>query len=94
MAQKLEDAGTTTSRVDELANLPFTQNRPTGENAQRLRDELLFERATQIYLWALPLINTLGMKYGSEQVFGAGYRPTEAAINKSWKPEDIERVHF
>jgi hypothetical protein len=29
--------------------------------------------ATQIYLWALPLINTLGMKYGSEKVFGAGY---------------------
>jgi hypothetical protein len=36
-------------------------------------DELLFQRATQTYLWALPLINTLGMKEGSEKIFGAGY---------------------
>lgn len=60
-------------RFDELANLPFTENRPTKETAQTLRDELLFQRATQTYLWALPLINTLGMKVGSEKVFGAGY---------------------
>jgi hypothetical protein len=61
------------SRFDELANLPFVENRPTKETAQTLRDELLFQRATQIYLWALPLINTLGMKVGSEKTFGAGY---------------------
>src|SRR5262249_42313606 len=46
---------------------------PTKESAAILKDELLFQRATQVYLWALPLINTLGMKYGSEQTFGAGY---------------------
>jgi len=62
-----------TKRFDELANLPFTENRPTKETAQTLRDELLFQRATQTYLWAMPLINTLGMKYGSEKVFGEGY---------------------
>jgi hypothetical protein len=61
------------TRFDELANLPFSENRPTAETAKILTDELLFQRATQIYLWALPLINTLGMKYGSEKVFGAGY---------------------
>ena len=61
------------SRFDELANLPFEENRPTAQTARTLRDELLFQRATQTYLWALPLINTLGMKYGSEKVFGAGY---------------------
>ena len=61
------------TRFDELANLPFAENRPTKETAQTLRDELLFQRATQTYLWALPLINTLGMKNGSEKVFGAGY---------------------
>ena len=33
----------------------------------------MFQRATQTYLWALPLINTLGMKVGSEKAFGAGY---------------------
>ena len=61
------------SRFGQLANLPFEENRPTKQTAQTLRDELLFQRATQVYLWALPLINTLGMKDGSEKVFGAGY---------------------
>ena len=64
---------TTTSRFDELANLSFHENRPTEQTAQTLRDELLFGRATQTYLWALPLINTLGMQVGSEKAFGAGY---------------------
>ena len=61
------------TRFDELANLPFSENRPTAATVKTLADELLFQRATQTYLWALPLINTLGMKYGSEKVFGAGY---------------------
>lgn len=61
------------TRFDRLANLPFTEGRPTPETAQTLRDELLFQRATQVYLWALPVINTLGMKVGSEKAFGAGY---------------------
>jgi hypothetical protein len=34
---------------------------------------LLFQRATQTYLWAMPLINTLGMKVGAEEAFGTGY---------------------
>jgi hypothetical protein len=61
------------SRFDELADLPFAENRPTAETAQTLRDELLFQRATQAYLWALPLLNTLGMQVGSERAFGDGY---------------------
>jgi hypothetical protein len=60
-------------RFDDLANLSFVENRPTKETAQTLGDELLFQRATQTYLWALPLINTLGMKVGSERAFGEGY---------------------
>jgi hypothetical protein len=61
------------TRFDALANLPFEQNRPTPETAKTLMQELEFQQATQAYLWAMPLINTLGMKFGSEQVFGAGY---------------------
>jgi hypothetical protein len=60
-------------RFETLSGLPFVENRPTPETAETLRDELLFQRATQAYLWALPLINTLGMKVGSEKTFGAGY---------------------
>ena len=62
-----------TDRYDALANSPMAENRPTPETAATLKDELLFERATQTYLWALPLVNTLGMKIGSEEKFGAGY---------------------
>jgi hypothetical protein len=61
------------TRFDELSNLPFEQNRPTAKTAQTLKDELLFQRATQTYLWAMPLINTLGMKVGAEEAFGTGY---------------------
>jgi hypothetical protein len=64
---------------DKMANLPFAENRPTKETAQTLRDELLFQRATQTYLWALPLINTLGMKVGSEKVFGGPGRRGDGA---------------
>ena len=60
-------------RFDDIAAGPMSGGRPTAEASRSLKDELLFQRATQIYLWALPLINTLGMKYGSEQNFGAGY---------------------
>jgi len=61
------------TNFDTLANLPFSEGRPTTDTAQTLRDELLFQRATQTYLWAMPLINTLGMQVGSEKTFGAGY---------------------
>jgi hypothetical protein len=35
--------------------------------------ELLFQRASQVYLWGLPVINPFGMKERSEAKFGAGY---------------------
>ena len=60
-------------RYDALASSPMAENRPTAETTKLLKDELLFQRATQTYLWALPLINTLGMKVGSEKSFGSGY---------------------
>jgi len=66
-------AGAQDTRIEALANLPFEQNRPTAETASTLRDELTFQQATQAYLWAMPLVNTLGMKFGSEEAFGAGY---------------------
>jgi hypothetical protein len=62
-----------TDHYDALANSAIVENRPTPETSTLLKDELLFQRATQTYLWALPLINTLGMKVGSEKAFGAGY---------------------
>ena len=57
----------------KIAALPIVENRATAETAQTLRDEMLYHRATQTYLWAMPLINTLGMQVGSEKAFGEGY---------------------
>lgn len=62
-----------TDRFQALANSPQFENRPTEQAATALMDELLFQRASQIYLWAMPLINTMGMKTASEKAFGAGY---------------------
>jgi hypothetical protein len=71
--QAQEKAGSDLRRFEQLANSPFAHDRPTAETAQLLKDELLFQRASQVYLWALPVINLYGMKEGSEAQFGAGY---------------------
>ena len=39
---------------DELSKLPFKESYPTPEASARLYDELQFQRAVQVYLWALP----------------------------------------
>ncbi|HMK31450.1 MAG TPA: DUF1254 domain-containing protein [Terriglobales bacterium] len=61
------------SRYDALANTPFPGSYPSKENIATLKDELLFERGVQAYLWALPALNMYGMKEGSEAKFGKGY---------------------
>ena len=66
-------ASAQSDRIRDLASLPFEQNRPTHETAQALMEELIFQRATQTYLWALPLLNTMGMRDGAAEAFGTGY---------------------
>ena len=59
--------------TNDLASFSFELNRPTPETAKALKEELLFHKGTQAYLWSMPMINVLGMKFGSEEQFGAGY---------------------
>ncbi|KAF0811983.1 hypothetical protein IGB42_03525 [Andreprevotia sp. IGB-42] len=61
------------SRYDELANAPFPDGYPSRATVAALQDELLFQRAVQSYIWALPALNMYGMKEGSERTFGKGY---------------------
>jgi hypothetical protein len=61
------------SRYEGLSKLPFEQGFPTKEASQVLRDELVFQRAVQSYLWSLPAVNMWAMKEGSEKLFGSGY---------------------
>lgn len=61
------------NRFELLANLSFPNNQPSKEAVTTLNDELLFQRATQVYLWALPAVGLMAMKEGSEKTFGSGY---------------------
>jgi hypothetical protein len=61
------------SRYEALADAPFVNGNMSASDVEALRDELTFQRATQLYLWALPTLNMYGMKEGSEAKFGKGY---------------------
>jgi len=61
------------SHYDRLAEQPYIESYPLKADIGSLKQELLFERGVQAYLWALPVLNMYGMKEGSEKVFGKGY---------------------
>jgi hypothetical protein len=65
-------AGVTQDQWQTLAELQFPGGYPTAESSARLFDELDFQRAVQVYLWALPAMNIDAMRQGSEAAFGAG----------------------
>ncbi|GHD66945.1 DUF1254 domain-containing protein [Jeongeupia chitinilytica] len=43
------------------------------KEAESLRDELYYQNAVHSYMTMIPLLNTIGMRDGSEKLFGAGY---------------------
>ena len=56
-----------------LVRQMYDGNWPSAEEAQTLRDELYYQRAVHAYMTMLPALNTIGMRDGSEAVFGKGY---------------------
>jgi len=56
-----------------LASTDYTFGSLKPDDESAMRDEMTFQRATQLYLWALPSLNMYGMKEGSEAKFGKGY---------------------
>jgi hypothetical protein len=65
--------GAQEARYDAFANASFTQSFFAKDTIPTLKNELIFERAVQGYLWAAPALNVYGMKEGLEKVFGKGY---------------------
>jgi hypothetical protein len=61
------------SHYDRLADQPYIESYPLKADIGALKQELLFERGVQAYLWALPSLSIYGMKEGSEKAFGKGY---------------------
>jgi hypothetical protein len=43
------------------------------QDAEALREELYYQRAIHAYMTMLPGLNTIGMRDGSEAMFGKGY---------------------
>ena len=63
-------ASAASSRFEELANIPFNAGYPSHADVAKLKDELLFQRGVQSYLWAQAALNMYAMKEGSEKQFG------------------------
>lgn len=60
------------NKWNELRSLAFPENYPTEASADRLYDEMLFQRACQVVIWSLPATALWAMKKGSEAQFGEG----------------------
>ncbi|GAA1383075.1 DUF1254 domain-containing protein [Catellatospora chokoriensis] len=61
-------------RYRKFAGLPMPGGYPTAEASALLDDELFFQRAVQVYLWALPAMNMYAMKRGLGALSGGGYQ--------------------
>jgi hypothetical protein len=57
------------AHYDRLATLPYRESYFSKEDIGTLKRELLFQRAVQVYLWAVPALNMYGMKECSESTF-------------------------
>jgi len=90
------------TRWDELSKLPFDESYPTAETSARLYDELQFQRAVQVYLWALPAMNMVAMRDGQAATFGGGNnvlavfkdRPNAKTIITTANPDVIYGLAF
>src|SRR5215475_15312127 len=60
------------------------------KEAEDLRDELFYQRAVHSYMTMLPALNTIGMRDGSEAMFGKGYNVLpiwkERMDSRTWVP--------
>lgn len=60
------------------------------EEAEKLRDELFYQRAVHAYMTMLPALNVIGIRDGSEAAFGKGYNVLpiwkERMGSRTWVP--------
>ncbi len=73
------------TRIGELCfTHDFIDGYPTDETVDKLYDEINFQRACQVYLWAIPIVSFAQWQYAHEQTLGAEngdivYYPTYAS---------------
>jgi hypothetical protein len=61
------------SHYDKLAAMPYVKSYLQRDDSAALKQELMFQRGVQAYIWTTPALNMYGMKEGKERTFGAGY---------------------
>ena len=65
-------AETLKTRIGELSfTHDFANGYPTDETVTKLHEEMDFQRATQAYLWALPIVSFAEWQNAHEKNFGA-----------------------
>src|SRR5262245_21425923 len=69
MASARKGQGAVSPLLKQINNVNWLA--PT--EAESLRDELYYQRAVNAYMTMLPVLNTIGMRDGSEKAFGGGY---------------------
>jgi hypothetical protein len=62
----------TDDRWSKLVSAPFEGGYPTAEATASLQEEIFFQRAVQLYDWALPAVALAAMRRACESHFGAG----------------------
>jgi len=70
----------------KIAALPLVENRAAAETAQTLRDEMLYHRATQTYLWALP--GTVGRAGAAQRRRASGSEAPDPVVRGYDAPDD------
>src|SRR6516164_9886044 len=73
-----ESVFTTPANAQPLPAPPLVKQLNNGnwlpkEEAESLRDELYYQRAVFAYMTVLPALNIIGLRDGSEAIFGKGY---------------------
>jgi hypothetical protein len=83
------------ARAQDQAAPPLVEQINNGNwlarsEAESLVDDLYYHQAIQSYLLTLPILNTIGMRDGSEAAFGAGYNVLpvwmERMDSRTWVP--------
>jgi hypothetical protein len=77
-AAAMTAAPASTALSQELPAPPLVKQINNGNwlpqaEAEALRDELYYQRAVHAYITMLPALNVIGMRDGSEAIFGKGY---------------------
>ena len=78
----------TSNSSDKAADGEIVGGYPTAESSEKLNDDLYFQRATQVYLWALPAVNMYAMKEGLGKISGEGYNVI-SVFEKRLKPKTV-----